>query len=404
MLDKTEAPLKVAAIGMDERSRNTLEAFFRGPCKIRCLLVEEASAEVALLDMDALHAKELFEKHKKRFPDRPVIVLSLSEQAIEGTIYVRKPMSVDLLLAALEQVRDQLTTPAAQNQEKQPSFKPGCSVSAGNDNNASPSNVVPIGNQNKFNAPRVGYSTATHKAALQLDDKKFKSLIGSAQDIDPYDPEQRAKAYFDPADYLLGRVCKAFEDARQNNMAIRLEESWLTITVFPKQSRVYTELQDSQLRTVCIMPNKPRDTRQSVLKEKLAAQEYAAMDQQQGLQDMDAFLWKLALWTSRGRLPAGTNLSTPVFLRYWPNMSRLLLPPHALRIAALWAHQPHSLLQTTKALKLPQRYVFAFYSAAYALDLAGLCRRSADTLFEPSTTESKNRGVLARILERLKIA
>jgi hypothetical protein len=152
------------------------------------------------------------------------------------------------------------------------------------------------------------------------------------------------------------------------------------------------------------MPNRPRDTRQSVVKEKLAAQEYAALGQKQGFQDMDAFLWKVALWTSRGRVPAGTQLSVPVFLRYWPNMSRLLLPPHALRIAALWAHQPHSLLQTTRALKLPQRYVFAFYSAANALDLAGPCRRSSDTLFEPATTESKNRGVLARIMERLKIA
>jgi hypothetical protein len=58
--------------------------------------------------------------------------------------------------------------------------------------------------------------------------------------------------------------------------------------------------------------------------------------------------------------------------------------PHALRIAALWATRGASLIDTSRLLDIPQRYVFAFYNAALATDLLTddgsaikrLCRRT----------------------------
>lgn len=399
-LSMSNKQLKVAAIAMDERSLNTLRLFFQGPCKNRCILVEEAAAEIALVNMDAIRAEELFETHRRRYPERPMIVLSVGERDIEGTIYVRKPMSAHRLLCALEEVRTRpQRSPERRPLNQQPSDSDKPSTP---DRDLSRSNEVPIGT--KRTVSRVGSTTAAHQAALQLSEDDFKNTIGSAPDIDPNDPAQLAKAYFDPHGYLLSNVRKAYEIALDKNAAVRMEGSWSPITLFAQEGHVHVDMHDSQLRSVCIVPNDDTDIRICVLPANQAALEYTHFATQRALQDVDAFVWRIALWTSRGRVPAGTDLSTPIFLRHWPCMTRLLITPHALRIAALWAHRPHSLLQTAQALRIPQRYVFAFYSAAHTLDLAGLSRRDADMLVEPSTVRPKNHGLLARILGRLKSA
>jgi hypothetical protein len=59
----------------------------------------------------------------------------------------------------------------------------------------------------------------------------------------------------------------------------------------------------------------------------------------------------------------------PLQLNHWPNLIRLLVPPHAARIAGLWARQPVTLAQSINTLGIEQRYVFAFYSACVAQGL-----------------------------------
>lgn len=414
MLGKTKQPLAVAGIGMDERSLNTIDLFFKGPCKNRCILVEDAMAEVSLVDMDALNAKANFEQQRKQYPARPIIAISLSDLDVEDVIFVRKPMSADRLLEALKQVEGQLENTAVSTPSQQQPSIPGNTQTTDSKQEPTSAKVVPLKTKEPASVSRVGSAVAAHQAALQLSEADFKNIIGSASDIDPNDPKQRANAFFNPDEYLLSSVRMAYEEAQRRNVAVQIQSSWCPIMIFPQQEQVNVEIKDSQLRPMAIISGRQANTRISYSSEKKTAQEYELLCKQEtldtklgiktDLQDMDAFLWKLALWTSRGKVPTGTDLTTPVFLRYWPCMTRLLLPPHALRIAALWAHQPHSLLQTAEVLKIPQRYVFAFYTAANALDLAGLCRRSSDFLVEPSTTKPKNHNVLTRILKRLKIA
>jgi hypothetical protein len=117
----------------------------------------------------------------------------------------------------------------------------------------------------------------------------------------------------------------------------------------------------------------------------------------------DALLWKLALWTYRGRLPANTHLADRVYLRRWPNLTRFLEIPHALRIAALWTEQSLSPIHVAEALRIPQRYVFAFYGAAYTIGLAGQAKRQADYLFQPALEQRGTpRLSLLRIVQRLR--
>jgi hypothetical protein len=92
---------------------------------------------------------------------------------------------------------------------------------------------------------------------------------------------------------------------------------------------------------------------------------------------MNSFIWKLACWTSKGRYPQALNLTEPVYLKQWPNFTRLLITPHAMRIAALLTTGPRSVLEIIHGLKIKPQYVFIFISAAYADTGVGLTSTAA---------------------------
>jgi hypothetical protein len=118
---------------------------------------------------------------------------------------------------------------------------------------------------------------------------------------------------------------------------------------------------------------------------------------------MDAFLWKLACWASKGRYPKSIDINQPVYLKSWPNFTRLLVTPHALRISALLIQSPRTLTNVAQVLNIKPQYVFVFISAACALGLAGQVRREVDMLVQaPEIKPNKNKGLLSRILSTLR--
>jgi hypothetical protein len=120
------------------------------------------------------------------------------------------------------------------------------------------------------------------------------------------------------------------------------------------------------------------------------------------IQRMEEFLWKVALWTSCGRIPQDVDLTAPVFLQCWPNFTRLQLSPNFLRIAALLVQQPRTLMDVAKALEIPQKDVFAFFSATRAIGLSGQVKRQDNANPAPSMpAPRKNGGFLKKILQRL---
>ena len=100
-------------------------------------------------------------------------------------------------------------------------------------------------------------------------------------------------------------------------------------------------------------------------------------------QAAEAFLWELAVHTSRGRIPEGVLLDEPLYLRHWPNLTRLKPIPGAPRIAAVWVQEPRSLLNMAGAVKVPMTDLLTFYSAANAIGLAGVGKREVDNLIVP---------------------
>jgi hypothetical protein len=89
------------------------------------------------------------------------------------------------------------------------------------------------------------------------------------------------------------------------------------------------------------------------------------------------------------------DLKRPVYLKHWPNLTRVQRTPNAMRVAALWATRGAGLVETAELLKIPQRHVFAFYSAALAADLV---TEDGSSVKRAQRRGARNRGLLTRLL------
>ena len=94
---KTADPIRVTTTGLDKRSQEVLRMAFSSAGKGGCILVDEASAEVGICNMDASNARTLWQQNSTRYPERPMVVISVNDPLLENTIYVSKPINIDRL-------------------------------------------------------------------------------------------------------------------------------------------------------------------------------------------------------------------------------------------------------------------------------------------------------------------
>jgi hypothetical protein len=135
------------------------------------------------------------------------------------------------------------------------------------------------------------------------------------------------------------------------------------IVIQPNPDHAFVDIRKLQLRTLATLPL------QGQVKTKAldnAMNGYGFAGAKWRLQPLQ---WTLTLMASRGRVPLGTNIGAQVRLIRWPNFTRLQTFPHVMRIASLWSREAITLADSAKALRIPQRYVFAFYCAAQALGI-----------------------------------
>ena len=111
----------------------------------------------------------------------------------------------------------------------------------------------------------------------------------------------------------------------------------------------------------------------------------------------DALLWKVALWTARGRVPLGTPLDQPVYLKHWPDLNALTPLPQALRMAALWLNHPLPLLDGRAAVGATAQCV-QFLHRLRGASLAGPALGEQPT---PSSTRPSSRPRPCKAIARL---
>lgn len=433
MLSPRNTALRACALGFDARSYTALQLFFRGKCGDRAILVGDAEADVSIIDMDSYNAAKIYAEQREQYPQRPLILLSLEmkHEVAPDVIYVKKPVQIQNMLLALDEISAWLAKASAPR-TAEAMAPPRASIQKATvpklaDNKATGVPKLPQAelkpDKQPIVDPPVSLSKITsialagreetksaNQAAILLDERGFGDYIGSLKDIDPSNPVEVTAAQYDPKRYLQGYLQSACKTALTKNCVLRLNTGWKPITIFPQSREIWVDADDHQLRSFCLVPvhsisELGFSESGSEIMTISPASSVKLKDDGRDLskvQRMDALIWKVALWTSAGRVPDDIDLNRPVYLRNWPNLTRLLVFPHAMRIAALLSEQPRSLLNVAETLQVRQQYVFAFFSAARALGLADQAVRQSENLIAPPAIEpKKNAGLLRKILHRL---
>lgn len=369
-----------------ERARNMLQLLFSGPGRNLYQLVDhDRDADIGIFDFDCVNASTQWDIYRSRHPKLPTIVLSLQDKVPPEAVFLRKPLASADLLLTIEQLRRQT--------DQKPLNK-----------------ALEALPKTDLDTPTV----STRSATTAMDTGEFeKDIFGREPDVDLTSRNEIEEISYDPKRHYQYHISEVIRQTLDDNRP-RVIESLIhqnkPVFVTPADGgKVFTQLSDHALRNLCIV---------SASDQKISIRECANSDishQEIKASSAKAFLWKIALWSSRGRLPVGTDVHRPMQLRHWPNFTRILVTPNAMRIAALMTSRPISLSEVAKTLGLPQRSVFSFFSAANATigfeaasfpetDLAKTEDRKSQleqALDMAQSGTTPHRGFLSRMLGRL---
>ena len=405
----TKMPLKFALYGMDARTVKTMEMYLKGPCRGVAIIVDEAVADADMIDADHPKAKELLDARKSATPNRPVVLLSLQILQIENTFFIRKPATVEQIFSIVDKLEALLApkrkSEAPSKLAEQPALKPVYESAMPQPPKKTDLEVYlkkPAGTAAVRTDDSERQKSGKQQSALQLNEGGFTAFLGTLPDVDFDDEAQLFTACFDARQYVLGYLQSAYKTAWLQSKALLLCSIWKPITILPETSEIWVDADDKQLRAFAgVFLNKGAASMMSLSVVDVAGT--SANRTPDKLQDMNAFIWKVAIWTSKGRFPIGLDIQRPVYLEHWPNFTRLVITPDALRIAALLVQGPRSPLEVAAALGIKPQYVFVFVSACHVFGILGQSQRAADTAIanEP-VKKPKNEGLLRKILGKLR--
>ncbi|MDD2990522.1 MAG: hypothetical protein PHI64_16395 [Zoogloea sp.] len=342
--------LRLCHSGMDNRALYAFEIFLSRVGPGACRIAAEDAADVAFIDVDNDLGPYLLAGHRMLYPTRPLIVTTQTpgRQPDPLTVEVTKPVGLAAFSAALEKVRSLL--PAR--------LPEGGELPDAADERAGTVDSIP--DESALDALRDPAPNPTN--LLRCIEARMATLhVGSLPDADLDDPVSRATVFYAPEHFLQGLVARAIAHAREIGRPVRIDDAdGAALVLDPRAGQAWTARSPNALRALAQLPTRGT-LRMASQTPDAALPEGAHPRQLEGLE------WDLALWASRGRLPRGTSLEHPIRLKSWPNLTRFAAPPEAMRIAGLWSRSSLSLRDTVRSLGVPQRYVFAFYSACSAL-------------------------------------
>lgn len=344
--------IKIALLGMDERSVTRMQTVFKMVFKEQCRQVAIAEADMALVDVDGQDVSRYWSAYRREHPKLPAIVLSSEALSLEGVEVLVKPAKLMLLHAAIQRA--------------------------------------------------VG-RTPDHHSTNLAGSKTAES--GSAQGTSKLD---YADFFYKPDSSLQGCVAKAYAKSRETGETVFLKcwgDRW--VVIYPKTGTVLENIRENKLYDLGLI--KRGDSliyAPSALGEEEMQAIAASETSKVRTGSIECFMWDLAVRTANGRVPDGTDLNAPVVLHRWPNLTRLSRIPNAMRMSAFWTQQPVSIRGVAEKLAIPLSNVMTFYSAATAIGLMNMARRSADLLVEPEVNAAhrERRSLFFSIMRKFGIA
>lgn len=450
------APLRVDLIGADQRLRDTLALVFRGPARGVCQLVPRDDAQAVVVNLDQAGAATEWARYRETHPERPAIVLSITATPVpHAAAVVAKPVRIEQLVEAVRVARSLIaeaprrpaavaaplpprlaaraeaslppaldrppvraplpplapveiapTSVRAATSEDEPTVATPFPHEAPRTLPSSPTPATTIPEAPRTQAfaalpaaasPARSIATRSQVRDTDRGNPQWVALCGDAPDVSTDDPAQVERIRYTGDARFLGAVEQAVETSRFARAPVVLRtQGRLLFVVSAARSLAMCDVSDDLLATLCRQRSDVRDF------DSVAVAALPAPSEVMRPITVEALLWKLALWTYRGRLPYATSLDDRMYLRHWPNFTRLARTPDALRIAALLTRHPMQLVRVAEALRIPQRHVFAFHAAASTVGLMGVARREIDHLLEQEApVPHEHRELLERVAQRL---
>ncbi len=348
-------PLKLYLFGFDNRGHKLIAFFISRFCTDYCCIVfDKNQADAFMVNMDSIGIEKEIAQIKSQHPQKPIIHQALYSIACEPHFFVRKPLLVDHFHEVLRKI-DQLPDRKLPLEKVAPPSKPSRLEAE----NADAKQVY-----EQLDKPR---SIAVQVAKEHNQERKAE-FVGENPDIDLSDEAALTALYFEPKRYFLSYVQQALNTAKDKHIAVKLTGLGQTLILCPCSNSIYSSKSDTSLRSLCVVAlydNYQVEEVDSNCEEmdNTALEKKLNSDDTLKQQTIEQFLWKIILWTARGRLPEGTDLDQRFQLDNWPNLTRLVTTPYAFRITAYWMNKSCTLRETLDELGLEQRYVFSLYSA-----------------------------------------
>lgn len=197
-----------------------------------------------------------------------------------------------------------------------------------------------------------------------ITDKKSPQLQSKSS------PSKEPVKFYQPVDYLQGRILSALTLAKNGDDCIRFikpfTQSDLMMTLSVRDRLVYLPDGPKKLDKFYGIKLTGTDIKTEVVqfdknhKKKLF---------NSTSMDLDKLIWDASMGASLGRLPVDTDMNKTIKMKYWPNLSRVKPKRGFAQIAALWTQNSYSINQVRHYLPQYATQVNLFYSAASSLDL-----------------------------------
>ncbi|MDX2503800.1 MAG: hypothetical protein QNL62_04905 [Gammaproteobacteria bacterium] len=432
--------ITISLLGVDERSKSAYQFFFESIKTIQCELIDDyTQAQICLVDKDSYNARQQYEALLQNYPDKSILVLSLKKHSCtrKNEFFLKKPIKRDALQESLQQIFRFISSKGMGTSEQDiPLLKKSSIISAkdspatGKQNSQANSQTKTVASQEDSikkleNTQDISHvpmleskKTSTANAGRLLKIEHEEHFVGEQPDINLEQPdvnldqlEQLRHIFYKPEKLLQAFVEQACSKSQQSEQIIQMNVLNHILYFDFQERKVYSSVGPGIIRPLCLIPHDKnisyrvkdpsfRDELHAIMQANKNETVKKTLKKQSW--DMESFTWLITLWSSRGRVPQGTDLNQPVYLIQWPNLTRLAAIPHAVRIAALLYAGPRTLADTAKQLGIKQRYVFAFYSACKAIGLANVSRRQINTLFTAEKPEhNKNQSILSKLLGKL---
>jgi hypothetical protein len=355
--------MKVCLLDMDDRTRQSM-ALVLGHRGDDVALVDFDAADIAVVDLDHEGAPQTFLAIHARQPALQAIGLTARDDAAEQAdiMVLRKPVSANRLLEAIQKQAG-VETPTSR----------------------------------LMAAAEAAAALGTRTAGKRRPEQKQAAAL-------PQD-----KKAFDPAHHLLGVLLDALAEAARQNAVAVVTFYGDRVILADNRGVIRTNLSASQVRGFALsaFDTGTRATTATISLDCpqvrfVSSADAARYADSTYVMRQETFMWTLGALTSRGRLPLDTRADERVYLRRWPNLTRISHSANEMRIIAYWVCQATSLAEIVDALGVSEREVFAVYTAARAAGIAGKARREVDGIWEaPPVVAPRERGLLASILGRL---